>query len=210
MLRQAPKVCLDLSFMEVQQTQNTAIEKTEETAETKEPLLWYAMRVTYRRELSVKEKLEAEGMECFCPMRYEVQTVGKRKVRSHVPAVHNLLFVRAGEERLKQFKSRVPYLQYMTRPLDGKNRIITIPDRQMAQFMAVASGENDKLIYLKPEEINLAKGTKVRIIGGAFNNVEGIFVKVKDVRSRRVVLLVEGITAVALAEVHPDLLEVLE
>lgn len=168
------------------------------------------MRVTYRRELSVKDKLEAEGIECFCPMRYEVQTVGRRKVRSHVPAVHNLLFVRAGEERLKEFKSRVPYLQYMTRPLDGKNRIITVPDRQMAQFMAVASAENDKLIYLIPEEINLAKGTKVRIIGGAFNNVEGIFVKVKGGRSRRVVLLVEGVTAVALTEVSPDLLEVLK
>lgn len=196
--------------MEVRQTQNTAIEKTEEITESKEPLLWYAMRVTYRRELSVKDKLEAEGMECFCPMRYEVQTVGRRKVRSHVPAVHNLLFVRAGEERLKQFKLRVPYLQYMTRPLDGKNRIITVPDRQMAQFMAVASVGNDKLIYLKPEEINLAKGTKVRIIGGAFNNVEGIFVKVKGGRSRRVVLLVEGVTAVALTEVSPDLLEVLK
>lgn len=96
--------------MEVQQTQNTAIEKTEEITESKEELLWYAMRVTYRRELSVKDKLEAEGIECFCPMRYEVQTVGRRKVRSHVPAVHNLLFVRAGEERLKEFKSRVPYL----------------------------------------------------------------------------------------------------
>lgn len=76
--------------------------------------------------------------------------------------------------------------------------------------MAVASAENDKLIYLIPEEINLAKGTKVRIIGGAFNNVEGIFVKVKGVRSRRVVLLVEGVTAVALTEVSPDLLEVLK
>lgn len=80
----------------------------------------------------------------------------------------------------------------------------------MAQFMAVASAGNDKLIYLKPEEINLAKGTKVRIIGGAFNNVEGIFVKVKGTRSRRVVLLVEGVTAVALTEVSPDLLEVLK
>ena len=50
----------------------------------------------------------------------------------------------------------------------------------------------------------------MRIIGGAFNNVEGIFVKVKGVRSRRVVLLVEGVTAVALTEVSPDLLEVLK
>ena len=196
--------------MEVQQTQNTAIEKTEEITESKEPLLWYAMRVTYRRELCVKDNLEAEGMECLCPMRYEVQTVGRRNVPSDVPAVLNLLFVRAGEERLKQFKLRVPYLQYMTRLLDGKNRIITVPDRKMVQFMAVASAGNDKLIYLKPEDINLAKGTKVRIIGGAFNNVEGIFVKVKGTRSRRVVLLVEGVTAVALTEVSPDLLEVLK
>lgn len=32
---------------------------------------WYAVRVTYSRELFFKEYLDAEGIENYIPMRYE-------------------------------------------------------------------------------------------------------------------------------------------
>ena len=63
-------------------------------------------------------------------------------------------------------------------------------------------------MYLNPDEINIAKGTPVRIIGGTFDGVEGIFVKVKGVRSKRVVVLIDGVTAVATAEIQPEYIEV--
>ena len=39
---------------------------------------------------------------------------------------------------------------------------------------------------------------------------EGVFLKVKGVRDRRVVIAIQGIIAVALATIHPDLIEVIE
>ena len=57
--------------------------------------------------------------------------------------------------------------------------------------------------------MNLSKGIKVRITGGEFEGQEGIFLKVKGARDRRVVVEIQGVIAVAMATIHPDLIEVI-
>ena len=43
-------------------------------------LKWFPMRVTYHRELKIKEQLDLLGIENFVPMRYEfVETKQGRK-----------------------------------------------------------------------------------------------------------------------------------
>lgn len=36
-----------------------------------EELMWFAMRVTYHRELEAKRLLDEKGVENFIPMKYE-------------------------------------------------------------------------------------------------------------------------------------------
>ena len=55
-----------------------------------------------------------------------------------------------------------------------------------------------------------SKGTKVRITGGDFEGQEGVFLKVKGARDRRVVIAIQGVIAVAMATIHPDLIEVIK
>ena len=50
---------------------------------------------------------------------------------------------------------------------------------------------------------------EVRITGGDFEGQEGVFLKVKGARDRRVVIAIQGIIAVAMATIHPDLIEVI-
>ena len=45
-----------------------------------------------------------------------------------------------------------------------------------------------------PDEVNLRKGTKVRITGGDFEGYEGVFVKVKGARDRRVVISLQAVS----------------
>lgn len=175
-----------------------------------EPMQWYAMSVPYNRVLKVKGMLDEAQMECFVPMRYEVRTVRGKKVRLYVPAVSNLLFVHTTDSRLRLFKQTTAFLQYLVRRVDGVSRKIIVPDAQMEQFMRVSRTDDERLTYLKPEEINLSKGTRVRILGGAFDGVEGIFVKVKGKRNRRVVVLIDYVSAIAVSEISPDLIEVLD
>ena len=55
---------------------------------------WYPMRVTYGREVKVKQALDDLGIENFLPMHYELVDLGDgNKKRMLVPAIHNLIFI---------------------------------------------------------------------------------------------------------------------
>ncbi len=99
-------------------------------------------------------------------------------------------------------------MQYITDTRSGRK--IIIPDSEMQRFIAVAGTYNDHLLYFQPDELNLSKGTKVRVTGGDFEGQEGIFLKVKGARDRRVVVAIQGVIAVAMATIHPDLIEVIK
>lgn len=173
-----------------------------------EKAIWYAMRATYRREPDAMRLLEEEHLGCFVPMQYKIVMKRGKKIRALVPVVHNLLFVHACPSDVKRVKSRVSYLQYITDTRSGRK--IIIPDVDMQRFIAVAGTYNDHLLYFQPDELNLSKGTRVRITGGDFEGHEGIFLKVKGARDRRVVIAIQGVIAVAMATIHPDLIEVIK
>lgn len=166
------------------------------------------MRVTYRRELDVKQMLDKRSVECFIPMQYRLHIIHNKKKKELVPVIHNLIFVHTTPSIIQQVKSEILFLQYMVNSID-RTKII-VPDEQMERFIAVAGTYDDQLLYFKPEELNLAKGTKVRILGGEFEGQEGIFLKVKGARDKRVVILIQGVIAVAMATIHPSLIEVVE
>ena len=174
-------------------------------------LTWFAMSAPYRRELIAKEFLRQKEVECFVPMKEAlVERRNGTKSRQMVPAIHNLIFVHTTKERIKALKQGVNFLQYCTRPQGGKNVPITVPEPQMQQFIDITNAANADITYLRPEEVDIKRGTRVRVHGGVFDGTEGIFVKVQGKRSRRVVLLIEGITAVALTEISTDFLEILD
>lgn len=171
---------------------------------------WFAMSATFGRALKAKEFLESRSVRCFIPMKYEVVSDGKHgKKRKLVPAINNLLFVYTTREHIQSLKSEVSYLQYLTRPEESRRVPVVVPERQMEQFITVCNSYNEKLIYLTPDEINLEQGTPVQIIGGAFDGVEGTFVKVEGIRNRRVAILVPGIAAVVIADITRGCLKVL-
>ena len=169
---------------------------------------WFAMRATYSRELEVKNKLDEKGIGSFIPMHYEIRMVGRHKKHQLVPVIHNLIFVHSTCSELQEVKSGISYLQYITDSRSGQK--IIVPDEQMKDFIAVAGTYDEHLLFFKPEEINLAKGTPVRIIGGKFVGHEGIFIKVKGARDRRVVICIQGLIAMAMATISPYLIEIIK
>ena len=79
----------------------------------------------------------------------------------------------------------------------------------MRRFMAVTESLDEELTYYNPEELHLEKGQRVKIHGGPCDGQEGVLVKLPGFRSRRVVVEIEGVMAVALASVKPEQLEML-
>ncbi len=170
---------------------------------------WFVMRA-YKREGVAEERLSGDGgLEHFIPKHYAVRTYHGVKSRRLVPVIPSLVFVRASRRQLVKFKKDNNFLQYVMRKVGSGVECLIVPDDQMNNFIKVASRPDEDLRYFRPEEINIKKGTRVRIIGGAFDGVEGIFMRTEGVRDRRIVVSLEGVLAVS-AKVHPDLVEVLK
>ena len=174
----------------------------------KETEVWYAKRATYRREPDAMRLFAKEHIDCFIPMQYKISIKNGKKVRVLVPVIYNLIFVHACPSEVKRVKSMVSYLQYITDTRSGQK--IIIPDPEMQRFIAVAGTYHEQLLYFRPDELNLSKGTKVRVTGCDFEGQEGIFLKVKGARDRRLVIKIQGVIAVAMASIHPDLIEVIK
>ena len=174
-----------------------------------DPRIWFPMRVTYSREMKVKGELDRLGIECFVPMTYRLaDTEGENPHRELVPAINNLIFVHSTQERISRLKLSNEVLEPLRYMIDltakKKHEIMTVPDRQMENFLRVASKTDDSVMFLDEENIIGKEGKRVRIMGGAFEGVEGVIRRVKC--CKRVVVELEGIASVAIAYVPAVLL----
>ena len=178
-----------------------------------DPKMWFPMRVTYQREMKVKAELDRLGIENFVPMRYKVmesQNDGDSELRRMlVPAINNLIFVRSTKERVSELKRTNEVLEplryMMDRTASCEHTIMTVANREMENFMRVASRTDDSVMFLDEETVVGKEGKRVEIMGGAFEGVTGVIRRVK--RCKRVVVEIEGVASVAIAWVPVTLLK---
>ena len=174
-----------------------------------DPRKWFPMRVTYGREMKVKGELDRLGIENFVPMTYKVMDVNNEELhRELVPAINNLIFVRSTQERISGLKRSNEVLEPLRYMMDltaeEAHVIMTVPDRQMENFMRVATKTDESVMFLDEKSIVGKEGKRVKIMGGVFEGVEGVIRRVK--RCKRVVVEIEGVASVAIAYVPAGVL----
>lgn len=177
-------------------------------------LSWYPMRVTYSQELKVKVSLDEEGIENFLPMTYQLVDVNGDRRRRLVPAIHNLIFVRSTQERitqLKMFNRAFASLRYMMAPLtssSAKQEILKVRDREMDNFLRVASVADDSVMFLDWSTVMENISRRVMVVDGPFAGVEGIIMRIR--KNKHVVVKLKGVAAVAITFVPPAFLKLLD
>lgn len=166
---------------------------------------WYPMRVTYGREVKVKEALDDLHIENFLPMHYELVDPGDgNKRRMLTPAINNLIFIHDSRDRiteLKTTKREFQPLRYITKRFAESiaDNILTVPDSQMQNFMRVASVQDDSVMFLETGDYINKIGQRVQITEGYFAGVEGVVKRIK--KNKHVVVQLEGLAAVAITYV---------
>ena len=175
---------------------------------------WYPMRVTYGREVKVKQALDKLGIDNFLPMHYELVDPGDgNKKRMLVPAIHNLIFVHDSREDitlLKTTRREFQPLRYITKHFAESvaDNILTVPETQMRNFMRVASVQDDSVIFLDNSDYLSKVGRRVLITEGYFAGVEGVVKRIK--KNKHVVVQLEGLAAVAVTYVPASCLRELD
>ena len=171
---------------------------------------WYPMRVTYGREIVIKEFLDKAEIESFLPMRYDIIETKDGISRELVPAVSNIIFIRSTQKELtymKMYDKRFEPLRYMIRKLDydNKQEIITISDTAMDNFMKVSRVPDEKVFYLEPNDfVTSPAGRRVTITSGPFAGVEGVIKRIQ--RNKHVVVQLDNIMAAAITYVPAEYL----
>jgi transcription antitermination factor NusG len=130
-------------------------------------------------------------------------------------AIHNYIFVHTTYNRLMALKKEYPFdLEYSLLHRDvyeqgekiGRAPVI-VPRNQMLNFIAVAGNQKERVQFLDAEKLNWEAGQRVRIIGGTFAGVEGIYLRTTKKHERRVVVKLDGIAAVATTALPSVLVE---
>ena len=203
------------------------------------PLSWYALRVSYSRELKVQDRLNESGIRTFVPMMWRRcpvkpgmttgnpgMTTGKPGMtkgkpttsslpaptgnpsRRLVPAVGNLCFAYSTRAELEDFirgyGDTSPVHFYWDRTA---NKPLTVPEKAMNDFIAVSSTLDEDLIYITEITSKLREGQTVKVNEGPFKGIEGKVVRIR--KSRRILVELPGMLAVATTYIQPENLEII-
>jgi len=162
---------------------------------------WYVFRASYGREDKAFDMIVEDGTYCYIAKRYvrktDKQGKDKRVLEALIP---NLLFVYTTEDKAEEYIKGTPELSFLTYYYnhfeldeDSKNPPLTIPCREMENFICATSNKSEHLMYVKEEQCHFKGGETVRVIDGLFKGVEG---KVARVSGQQRVIV--SITAVGL------------
>lgn len=178
---------------------------------------WYPMRVAYDRGdkvLAIRDALIARGVENFLPMHWEYTKDDLDARKQLKPAINGLIFIHASRMVITDLKRQPGFtaMRYwidQTKGQDAEDKILTVPDAQMHNFMRVASTEGDDVVYLQYNEQFLDKpGKRVRITQGNFAGCTGTIRRIK--KRQCVVVQIDHVAAMALAFVPPTWLEAID
>ena len=177
-------------------------------APTAELPQWYVLRVSYSRELKIKDTLDQRGIRTFVPMMWKKTTTEGKTTKKLVPAVGNLCFVHWTSSEINDFISSFgetsPVHYYWDRTT---NCPLTVPQKAMEDFIRVASSMDEDLIYISEINDKLREGQTVRIRTGSFAGVEGKIVRIR--KSRRIMVELPGMLALASGYVRPEDVEII-
>ena len=121
---------------------------------------WFVLRVSYGRIIKAKVFVEANGLECYVPLRYkEVRKQGKKRIIAE-PLLSSFLFVHATAEQVETLLYEIKvsinesinllsyYFDHTSQRQDNpdRNPPLTICDEAMNSFIKLTSINNPHII----------------------------------------------------------------
>ena len=146
----------------------------------------------------------------FIPKCYKtVERFGKRHYEL-TSCISNLLFVygtknQIEEERQKQAEIKNDKKWHLLNfIMNHENKMITVPNKQMEDFIRVSNLPAEELIPLDIREGESLTGQRVKVIDGPLVGIEGFIKRIEG--NKRVVVTIDGMLATALKFISPSLL----
>lgn len=164
---------------------------------------WYALKAS--RPVALAEALEARGVETYLPLETVRKPDGSVKRK---PLIPKLLFMRSEplwayniEKEARNGESDLqPFWIYRYR---NHSEIQPIGEAEFRLFRLLTAEDSLRCEIYRKEEFKV--GDRLRVTGGPFAGYEGYARRIR--KNKHIVVEIEGLCAIALPFIHPDLLE---
>jgi len=158
---------------------------------------WFVCQTNVREEDRARYYLEEKGFQVYLPMMEMERFVGSRNGLIRRPLFSNYLFVRFNEETEGPY---VCWTRGLKKILPESSRPTAVDDQVVESIRLLA--QRDGIIRKKA----LRKKDRVRILGGPFKDVMGIFEEWAS-DAGRVRVLLQFVEYQARLELHQSLVE---
>lgn len=197
---------------------------------------WYLLRFGQIPLKRMRELLDNSGLENFLPSYTVVENRKKgMQVRVERALMYNMMFIHSSLNECVQFVVNTPGVNFMVKPSEEHpsvslnqlapeeqkqefcydkatfRYVITIPEKQMDMFIKAVSNRNvNSVPFMKPTEIDLEKGDKVRIVGGPYDGIEGILESQQGKDGGTVYVHILNFIATRTTEIRPEFIQIIE
>lgn len=149
---------------------------------------WYAMRVTYGRELEAEALIEKKGILTYVPTHKVMKMVKGRRKKVRESMLPNLLFLftdyltakkiavnplKSETRRKDKALVNVHFMYDRTSERKGKDGIVIIPHKEMLNFIRFTIRGNESIRVVSPEDFKIRKNQTVIVKQGEFKGVIG-------------------------------------
>ena len=170
---------------------------------------WFVINAYAQKSLWAEKVLSGKGgLPHFIPKRYVIRNIQYRPRKVLVPLIPNMIFVHSTYARINSLQQNYSFMGFATCLKDGHRTPLVVPDGQMESFRKVAEHYEKELLYYKPEEVRLKRGEYIRIVGGEFDGVVGRLIRQRGRKSRRVVVEIPNLAAVATTDIEPEYIQI--
>lgn len=151
---------------------------------------WYAAKIFLNRTNAISDSLEKRGIHIYR--------------QSIAPS---FIFIHCDEETILKVREDFRDKLYIYQNV-AKTKLYAIPEAEMASFILVTSTDYSDLTFLGEDKAEYHQGDRVRVKEGPFKGAEGHIKRIK--RDRKLIVSINGVAAVAIAYIPPQLLEKVE
>lgn len=167
---------------------------------------WYVMRATYCRAQKAAELVSQAGTLAFLPMECKSKVVKGVRHWKKVPCTPTIFFIYGTYDKVRSFTHRnketadaIPYVDFSfdhtMKESNGMDRIMTVPFREMQNFIRIVEAAVPESYSVSPQEIHYKPGGLVRVTEGYFKGVIGRVARIHS--QQRVVVTIQGVMSFA-------------
>lgn len=167
---------------------------------------WFALKVFYSRASDISDELTEMGYETYLPVVNEmVETADGKLVARKRPLIGSLLFVRALSSSIKSLSKSLAGKAVFYSKAGCPGVPAPIPEAEMTVFKLVTSADEGTLEFLGGDPSRWNVGEPVKVTAGPLSGAVGHICRIKG--NRRLVVMVNGVCAVATAYVPARFLQ---